>query len=506
MDRGDAGRAGLTPKSLVGGSARNAIAVAKFCDEAAAVNDLLGRLPYGPNVAARIEERAAELVARARADSADRPILDTFLSEYGLSNKEGVALMCLAESLLRIPDRATAERLIADKIQFVDWASHTGRSGSLLVNASTWALLLGSKLVDVDDNFGTNPAEWLGQLTTRLTEPVIEQAMRAAMRILGREFVLGSTIERALKASEPGQLYSYDMLGEAAREAGTAQRYLADYLHAIATVGGHSRGDQPKQSVSIKLSALHPRYEASQRDRVLAELVPAAKRLCGAAAENGLDLSIDAEESDRLELSLDVFERLATDPELSKLEGLGFVVQAYGKRALAVLEWLVALARETGRVIPVRLVKGAYWDAEIKHAQVQGYPGFPVYTRKPTTDLSYLVCARFILEHSEQLFGQFATHNAHTVAAVMEMAGSATPLEFQRLHGMGEMLYRAALRSYVGFRPLRTYAPVGRRDDLLAYLVRRLLENGANSSFVNRFLDEQLEPRQLVRDPAAIVR
>lgn len=486
-------------------SARSAIAAAKFADEAEVVRSLLAEAPYDAARATMIEQEAVKIVARARADDANRPILDTFLTQYGLSNKEGIALMCLAESLLRVPDQRTAELLIADKIKFGDWASHAGASESLLVNASTWALLLGSKLVEVDREFTADPGKWFGKLATRLTQPVIETAMRSAMRILGREFVLGTTIERALDNSDAAASYSYDMLGEAARDAATAERYLASYLHAIETIGAHERTHVAPPSISIKLSALHPRYEASQRERVLEELVPTVKRLCLAAQDAGLDLAIDAEEADRLELSLDVFERVACDPDLSGFEGLGLVVQAYGKRARPVLQWLVALARQTGRRVPVRLVKGAYWDAEIKHAQVHGYPGFPIFTRKPSTDLSYLVCARLILDHPEELFGQFATHNAHTVAAVMALAGESNAgFEFQRLHGMGETLYAAARQVFDNFPNLRTYAPVGSHDDLLAYLVRRLLENGANSSFVNRFLNDELDPRELVRDPVGV--
>ena len=486
---------------------RSEIAVNKFADEASLVRKLLKQAPYSREVASRIETRAADIVVRARSDTAGRALLDTFLTEYGLSNKEGVALMCLAESLLRIPDSRTAERLIADKIKFADWASHAGQSGSMLVNMSTWGLLLGSKLVEADPQFGASPGDWLGQLTARLSESVIEKAMRSAMRILGREFVLGRSIEEALENADVGESYSFDMLGEAARDAQTADRYFASYLHAIESIGAARPADEAASpAISIKLSALHPRFEFSQRQRVLDELVPTVRTLCIAAHENGLELTIDAEEADRLELSLDVFEQLARDTELRSFTGFGLVVQAYGKRALPVLDWLIALAQDLQRRIPVRLVKGAYWDAEIKHAQVHGFAGFPVFTRKRTTDLSFLVCAKKILTHPNELFGQFATHNAHTLAAVMEMGRDVSTFELQKLHGMGATLYAAARDVYREFPNLRTYAPVGRQDDLLAYLVRRLLENGANNSFVNRFLDEQLAPRDLVRDPIEIVR
>ncbi len=479
------------------------ISESKFRNEESVVQDLLSEAPYDAAKAAEIQASAVALVETARSDTAARPMLDTFLTQYGLSNQEGIALMCLAESLLRIPDQRTAERLIADKIKFGDWASHSGEADSLLVNASTWALMLGSKIVEVDREFTANPAKWLGQLTTRLGEPVIQKAMRSAMRILGREFVLGTTIDKAIRNSKPSDAYSYDMLGEAAREAQTASRYFDAYMNAIETIGERSAAGEANahSSISIKLSALHPRYEFANRERVLSELVPIVAKLCLAADKAGIELTIDAEEQDRLELSLEVFDRLATDPALRSFERLGLVVQAYGKRARGVIRWLIELAKTTERVFPVRLVKGAYWDAEIKHAQVHSYPGYPVFTRKATTDLSYLCCARLLLDHPDQIFPQFATHNAHTVAAVMEMASSSDVLEFQRLHGMGATLYSAAKKVYKDFPRIRTYAPVGSHDDLLAYLVRRLLENGANSSFVNRFLDDRLDAAELVSDP-----
>ena len=488
------------------GARRQTICGWKFRDEARMVEHLLRQAPYAAAAAAGIEASAANLVRAARADKANHSLLDTFLAEYGLSSKEGIALMCLAESLLRIPDRATAERLIADRIGFADWAAHAGKSGSLLVNASTWALMLGSKLVEPERNFASDPKTWLGGLGHRLGEPVVETAMRSAMSILGREFVLGSTIEKALQRSPAGTRHSWDMLGEAARDAAGAARYQQAYRHAIDTVAARREGaGVVDPSVSIKLSALHPRYEYSQHGRVIDELVPLAAELCRAAAAGAVAVTIDAEEADRLELSLDVFERLLQDKGAAAAQ-LGFVVQAYGKRALPLLEWLAAQARAHGRRIPVRLVKGAYWDAEIKHAQAQGYPGFPVYTRKCATDLSWLVCAAEILRHPDALFGQFATHNAHGVAAIMHLAGDNRDFEFQRLYGMGQALYVAANREYEAFPELRTYAPVGSYDDLLPYLVRRLLENGANSSFVHRLLDEKADAMDLVRDPIAAAR
>ena len=485
---------------------RRKIAGWKFREEDKMVEHLLHLAPYAADDAKRIESRAATLVRAARADTANHSLLDTFLVEYGLSNKEGIALMCLAESLLRIPDRATAERLIADRIGFADWTAHAGKSGSLLVNASTWALMLGSKLVEPEREFSTDPKSWLGGLSHRLGEPVVETAMRAAMGILGREFVVGSTIEKALQRGRRGERHSWDMLGEAARDAAAAKRYRQAYRYAIDTVANRGKdAGIVDPSISIKLSALHPRYEHSQRGRVIDELVPIAVELCRAAAAGGVAITIDAEEADRLELSLEVFEHLLEDAGAAAAQ-LGFVVQAYGKRALPLLDWLSMRARAHGRRIPVRLVKGAYWDAEIKHSQEHGYPGFPVYTRKCATDLSWLICAARILEQPETLYGQFATHNAHSIAALMHLAGDSREFEFQRLYGMGTALYAAAEREYDDFPALRTYAPVGNYDDLLPYLVRRLLENGANSSFVHRLLDTRLDAGELVRDPIDAVR
>ncbi len=486
--------------------ARDQIGAAKYLDEALAVHALLAQTPYDHDLGQIISCNAAALVNAARNASEDRSILDTFMIEYGLSNAEGIALMCLAESLLRVPDSATANQLIADKVSFANWAEHLGTASSQIVNASTWALMLTGKLISVDREFASNPGQWLRQLTNRVSAPVVQAAMRAAMQILGQEFVLGETIQAALTRSDKDAAYSYDMLGEGARTSADARNYYDAYTHAISAIGNGERSpNSPRLSISIKLSALHPRYEAAQRGRVVSELYDTVRALCLQSAAAEIDLAIDAEEANRLELSLDIFEALARDESIAHWQGLGFVVQAYGKRAPRVLQWLVELARETGRRIPVRLVKGAYWDAEIKHSQVMGYPGFPVFTRKPTTDLSYLVCAGIILSNPTDLFGQFATHNAHTVVAVITMAGAGAEFEFQKLHGMGDAMYGAAKRLYTPFPTIRTYAPVGGYDDLLAYLVRRLLENGANSSFVNRFLDEKLPAENIVKDPIGIV-
>ncbi|MDD9998572.1 MAG: bifunctional proline dehydrogenase/L-glutamate gamma-semialdehyde dehydrogenase PutA [Rhodospirillaceae bacterium] len=485
---------------------RAAIRDVKFAPEQAVVDALLDSWPYDDDFARLIEDAAAAIIVAVRADRSNRTVLDRFLAEYGLSNREGIALMCLAEALLRIPDSATADRLIADKIGVGEWSAHLGHSDDLLVNASTWALILTGQVVSVDREFSANPATWLRRVANRLGEPVIQGAVRQAMRILGTEFVLGRTIEEALERSFAGRSYSYDMLGEAARDGASAERYFAAYMHAVESLRESAKdGAAEPPSVSVKLSALHPRYEFSQRERVLAELGPRLRALAERAAEIGIGLTVDAEEADRLDLSLDLYERVAKAVSPAGGPGVGIVIQAYGKRALTVIDWTVALAREIGRPIPVRLVKGAYWDAEIKHAQVMGYPDFPVFTRKAATDLSYLVCARKILAHPGEIAGQFATHNAHTVAAVMALAGEARHFEFQRLHGMGESLYRAAARQYESFPALRVYAPVGSHEDLLAYLVRRLLENGANTSFVNRVLNERLPPERIAADPVGVV-
>ena len=475
----------------------------KFRPEPEAVDVLLDELKLTPDECGAIEDAAVVLLEATRARSGDQPLLDAFMQEFGLGNEEGVALMCLAESLLRVPDDATVDALIADKLANRNWQEHVGRADSAFVNASTWGLLLTGALVDEPGQSG-----WLGTLTrlaSRVGEPVIRLAVRQAMAILGDEFVLGRTIEEAVRraAADIGGVLSFDMLGEGARTMAAADRYLDAYERAIEHVGANA----PGSSVSIKLSALHPRYEFAQSARVADELYPRLARLAAAAAAAGCDMAIDAEEADRLNLSVGLFERLARAPEFAEYGGLSFVVQAYGKRALAVVDRLAFVARHTDRVIPVRLVKGAYWDAEVKHAQVTGAPDYPVYTRKANTDLSYLACAERILAADGRLFGQFATHNAHTLVAVRHIARSSAAgdapgrYEFQRLHGMGTLLYQVAAQEYDDLAPVRVYAPVGEHEDLLAYLVRRLLENGANSSFVNRFLDREQPPRSVVRDP-----
>ncbi len=492
---------------------REFIREAKFAAEDMRVVALAAGLRLSATERSAIEDAATKLVEQVRARRSEHSALDVFLKEFGLANEEGVALMCLAEALLRIPDAATVDALIADKILPGRWADHIGHSESTFVNASTWALMLTGRVIALDRYASRSPTEVLGRLVNRAGEPVIRNAMRRAMRILGGEFVLGRDIEEALRrgASEHGAdgVFSFDMLGEGARTEDDAQRYFTAYANALERVGraADGRGVRAGSGVSVKLSALHPRYEFSQRTRVFDELYPRLLELARRAAQWNVGLSIDAEEADRLELSLDLYERLARAPELARWEGLGLVVQAYGKRALPVLDWLIELAGDTGRSFPVRLVKGAYWDAEIKRAQETGMPDFPVFTQKANTDVAYLACAERLLAGRPLVYPQFATHNAHTVAAVLAIAGTANPegFEFQRLHGMGELLYRVAAQHFPAFPRVRVYAPVGGHRDLLAYLVRRLLENGANSSFVNRFLDAGTPPRDIVRDPVTAV-
>ena len=434
-------------------------------------------------------------------------LVQGLLQEFALSSQEGVALMCLAEALLRIPDAATRDALIRDKISDANWQQHLGRSPSLFVNAATWGLLLTGKLVATHSDTGL--AATLRRIVARGGEPLVRKGVDMAMRMMGEQFVTGQTIEQALvnaRAREArGFRYSYDMLGEAALTAADAQAYLAAYEHAIHAIGHASAGrgviDGP--GISIKLSALHPRYARAQVERVAAELYPRLLRLALRAREVDIGLNIDAEESERLELSLDLLERLCHAPELAGWNGIGFVIQAYQKRCPAVVDWLVDLARRSGHRLMVRLVKGAYWDSEIKRAQVEGQAGYPVYTRKAYTDVAYLACARKLLGAPDAVYPQFATHNAHTMAAVRSLAGPGYrpgQYEFQCLHGMGEPLYEQ-----VSDRPCRIYAPVGTHETLLAYLVRRLLENGANTSFVNRIADASIALETLVQDPVDTV-
>ena len=481
---------------------------AKYRDETAAVHDLLGKAPLSPEDRAAVRAEAEALVRTARRAVRRQGVVESFLQEFSLGTREGLALMCLAEALLRTPDEETRDRLIAEKIGSADWASHAGQSESLFVNASTWGLMLTGRLVDVDEEARRDLPGFLKRIVGRVGEPVIRAAVAQAVRIMGEQFVLGRTIEAALKrARADGYLCSFDMLGEGARTAADAARYAETYAAAIETVGRQSGGAGPQagHGVSVKLSALSPRYEATHEDRVWAELYPQMKRLALIAARHDINFTIDAEEADRLTLSLKLLDRLAREPELGEWRGLGLAVQAYQKRSPRVIETVAGLARDSGRRLMVRLVKGAYWDSEIKRGQVGGRPDYPVYTTKAATDLSYLVCARALIDAAPHLYAQFATHNAHTLAAAHRMAKTAgVDVEFQRLHGMGEALYRAADDLYDGVT-LRAYAPVGGHEDLLPYLVRRLLENGANTSFVHALLDERVPPETVVVDPITAV-
>ncbi len=466
----------------------------KRLNETEAVTALVAMAGLDATQRTAISKRAETLVSRIRNDA--RPgLMEVFLAEYGLSTEEGIALMCLAEALLRVPDSVTIDALIEDKIAPSDWGKHLGHSASPLVNASTWGLMLTGRVLKAE---APGLAGHMRQAIKRLGEPVIRTAVGRAMREMGRQFVLGqdikSAMDRAKGQEAKGFSYSYDMLGEAAMTAEDAKRYAASYAAAIAAIAkGCTSGDiRSNPGISVKLSALHPRYEVAKTDRVMVELVPVLRDLARQAARAGMGFNIDAEEADRLGLSLRVIETVLADPELAGWDGFGVVVQAYGRRAPDVIDGLYEMATRLDRRIMVRLVKGAYWDTEIKHAQVEGLRDFPVFTRKSATDVSYIANARKLLGLTDRIYPQFATHNAHTVAAVLDMAGDLPKevYEFQRLHGMGEALHDLVLRDE-GTR-CRIYAPVGAHRDLLAYLVRRLLENGANSSFVNQIVDEDI--------------
>ena len=488
---------------------RDAIRNAARQDEAKILADLTAQHAPSPDLRARATHRAADLIHHLR-DEASPGLMEVFLAEYGLSTDEGVALMCLAEALLRVPDADTIDALIEDKIAPSAWGKHLGHSSSPLVNASTWALMLTGRILREDPDAG-GIAATLHAAVKRVGEPVIRTAVARAMRELGAQFVLGQTVEDAMQRGQAmvarGYTYSYDMLGEAALTGADADAYFDAYASAIATLARNATSDDIAQNpgISIKLSALHPRYEVAQRDRVLQELVARTTTLVRRARDAGMGLNIDAEEADRLDLSLDVIEAVLSDPHLAGWDGFGVVVQAYGTRAPQVIDWLHRLAERLDRRIMVRLVKGAYWDTEIKRAQVEGLARFPVFTRKAATDQAWICCAAKLLGMTDRIYPQFATHNAHSVASVLEIASAgAIPTdayEFQRLHGMGEALHQHVLDTE-GTR-CRIYAPVGPHRDLLAYLVRRLLENGANSSFVNQVLDTEVPVAEIAADPFA---
>lgn len=507
------------PSSLATSPLRRAITAAWRIGESEAVSGVLQGARVGTEEAARIQQLAARVARKLRQRKARvgrASVVQSLLQEYALSSQEGVALMCLAEALLRIPDAPTRDALIRDKISQGQWSAHLGQSSSLFVNAATWGLLITGKLVSTHSESKLTSA--LSRLVGVGGEPLIRKGVDMAMRMMGEQFVTGETIDEALKngseREQQGFRYSFDMLGEAALTARDAQRYLGDYENAIRAIGIASadRGVYAGPGISIKLSALHPRYSRAQYDRVMSELYPTLVRLCAAAKRYDIGLNIDAEEADRLELSLDLLEKLCFEPQLQGWNGLGFVIQGYQKRCPYVIDYLIDLARRSQRRLMIRLVKGAYWDSEIKRAQVDGLKDYPVYTRKPHTDAAYIACARKLLAAPDEVFPQFATHNAQTLATIYELADPAryTPLqyEFQCLHGMGEPLYEQVVgdEAHGGLgRSCRIYAPVGTHETLLAYLVRRLLENGANTSFVHQIADPDIAIETLVQDPVAVI-
>ncbi|MCI4018722.1 proline dehydrogenase family protein, partial [Klebsiella pneumoniae] len=429
--------------------------------------------------------------------------VDALMHEFSLSSEEGIALMCLAEALLRIPDNATRDRLIADKISDGNWKSHLNNSPSLFVNAAAWGLLITGKLTATNDK---QMSSALSRLISKGGAPLIRQGVNYAMRLLGKQFVTGQTIEEALQNGKErekmGYRFSFDMLGEAAYTQADADRYYRDYVEAIHAIGKDAAGQGVYEGngISVKLSAIHPRYSRAQHCRVMGELLPRLKELFLLGKKYDIGINIDAEEANRLELSLDLMEALVSDPDLAGYKGIGFVVQAYQKRCPFVIDYLIDLARRNNQKLMIRLVKGAYWDSEIKWAQVDGLNGYPTYTRKVHTDISYLACARKLLSAQDAVFPQFATHNAYTLGAIYQM-GKGKDFEHQCLHGMGETLYDQVVGPQNLGRRVRVYAPVGTHETLLAYLVRRLLENGANSSFVNQIVDENISIDTLIRSP-----
>ncbi len=494
------------------GPLRQAITAAYRRCEAECLRPLLDQAALADAQRADIARTARHLIEALRGKGQGLGV-EALVQEYALSSQEGVALMCLAEALLRIPDVATRDALIRDKIAGGDWAAHLGGGRSLFVNAATWGLVVTGKLTATVNDRGLGAA--LTRLIARCGEPVVRRGVDMAMRMMGEQFVTAETINAALRRSrtleQKGFRYSYDMLGEAAMTAADAQRYYRDYEAAIHAIGkaAAGRGIYDGPGISIKLSALHPRYGRAQAGRAMTELLPTVRALALLARQYDIGLNIDAEEADRLELSLDLLEELCLDRSLAKWDGLGFVVQAYGKRCPYVLDWLIDLAHRSGHRIMVRLVKGAYWDAEIKRAQVDGVEDFPVFTRKVYTDVSYIACAKKLLAATDLVFPQFATHNAQTLATIYHLAGPDFRVgryEFQCLHGMGEPLYEAVVGPQHLDRPCRIYAPVGTHETLLAYLVRRLMENGANTSFVNRIANPRVPLEDLIADPASVVR
>lgn len=479
--------------------------------ELTAVTRLIEQAEFKPQEVEAIRELATKLVVKVRSERKQSTGIDSFLTEYALSTDEGIALMCLAEALLRVPDKDTVNSLIKDKLAEADWKSHRGQSPSFFVNATTWALMLTGKVL-TPEKAESVLSKALLKLVNRSSEVVVRKAVEKAMRIMSKQFVMGRTIAeaiaRAREKEEIGYRYSYDMLGEAALTAVDAERYFKAYRSAIEAIGAHKPDADVYQSpgISIKLSALHPRYQEAQSVRVLEELVPKLLELAILAKEFNIGFTIDAEESERLDLSLDVIERVFKDSRLNGWHGFGLAVQSYQKRAYYVLDWIANLARTYKRRIMVRLIKGAYWDSEIKKAQMLGLKDYPVFTRKVFTDVSFQACAKKILTMTDVIYPQFATHNAYSVAMILKLVGDYRDFEFQCLHGMGNELYQQIVPKEAFGIPCRIYAPVGSHEDLLPYLVRRLLENGANSSFVNRIVDDKAPIESLVEDPVQIAR
>ncbi|MDA3913080.1 bifunctional proline dehydrogenase/L-glutamate gamma-semialdehyde dehydrogenase PutA, partial [Oleiagrimonas sp.] len=492
-------------------SARERVTANWLRDETEMVNSLLPEAELPDSEREKVLARASALVERVRKHADEQSAIEAFMRQYDLSSEEGVLLMCVAEALLRIPDTDTIDMLIRDKLGDADWQKHLGGSHSVLVNASTWGLMLTGRMVNLADDTRRDVRSAMRRLAGRAGEPMIRAAVHQAMRIMGHQFVMGRTIDAAMERSEKKRnrryRYSFDMLGEAALTQPDADRYQQAYRDAIKAISTDpDAGDVIEaSSISVKLSALHPRYEFGKRERVLEELTEKVLELAQMASERGIALTIDAEEADRLELSLDVAAKVFAHPSLEGWNGLGMAVQAYQKRAPAVIDWMIDMARKYKRRWNVRLVKGAYWDTEIKRSQEQGLSGYPVFTRKPNTDVAYLACARKLLDAgSDLIYPQFATHNAHTIAWVHQVAGKRS-YEFQRLHGMGVDLYDEVIGKDKLDVPCRVYAPVGSHEDLLPYLVRRLLENGANTSFVNRIFDEEVSVDELIADPCQSV-
>jgi len=491
---------------------RDEIAASHLVDEHRLVDRLIERAVFSEDERRRAAELARRLATAARSGKGRQAGVDAFMREYGLSSEEGVILMCIAEALLRIPDTETADELIAEKLADGQWEKHRGHSDSLFVNASTWALMLTGQIVKMREAQGANPFDAVKRLIARSGEPVIRQAVRHAVRLLGDQFVLGRNITDAIaRAGEyqaKGYLLSYDMLGEAARTQKDADIYFERYLAAVDAVGqaagpfgvAHSDALYGRPGLSVKLSALHPRFEPGKEERLASELAPRMLTLARAARSRGLTVTIDAEEQDRLDPTLQIFAATLTHPALDNWNGLGIAVQAYGKRAIPTLRWLRRLAERTGKRIPVRLVKGAYWDSEVKWAQERALADYPVFTRKLHTDVSYLACVRLLVSDAKAFYPQFGTHNAYSIAAAHVAAGPVS-IEFQRLHGMGDALYDEMVGVRGIRRPCRIYAPVGSHEDLLAYLVRRLLENGSNTSFLNRLAAGEAPIADIIRDP-----